>query len=273
MILRKKISLSLTASLLGGLLWFTATRRGSAQAPAQLAGDVPLVAVSVNESGNPVNNGYPNLILDRARNLWCVWISARQRDPQVRKQNTPYEEGDMVVLRKRNAGIWSDAVILNTNFGVNFVPVLAEDRDGNIIAVWASRREGVDGIWWRRAGPDLALGSEMRVMPAGTLETLPSMASAPNGKIWLAFQSFRNGSSDIVFYGLEGSGWQRMADPADTPDPEYRPRLAAAADGSIWCAWDAYRKGKYRAMLRRYDPRTGAWGVAEEVPGASRLDA
>jgi hypothetical protein len=151
--------------------------------------------------------------------------------------------------------------------------VLAEDAAENIIAVWASRREGADGIWWRRAGRDLSVGNEMRVPPAGKLETLPSLATARDGKIWLAFQSFRNSSSDIVFYGLEGSGWQRMADPADTPDSEYRPRLAAGPDGAIWCAWDAYSKGKYRVMLRRYDPRSGAWGAAEPVPGDAGLDA
>ncbi len=269
---RNRIPFALTAVLIGGLLWFTVARRGSAQAPAQLSTDGAIVTVSVNENGNPVNNGYPNLIRDRQGNLWCAWISARLHDPLV-KHPGPYAEGDMVVLRKRQAGKWSDAVILNTNFGVNFAPVLAEDKDGNIIAVWASRRDGVDGIWWRRVSPDLSLGSELRVSPAGRLETLPSLAVAPNGKVWLAFQSFRSGSSDIVFYGLEGSGWQRMADPADTPDPEYRSRLATESDGGIWCAWDAYTKGNYRVMVRRYDPQGGAWSAPEAVPGAGRLDA
>jgi hypothetical protein len=29
------------------------------------------------------------------------------------------------------------------------------------------RREGVDGIWWRRVGADMSLGTELRVAPAG----------------------------------------------------------------------------------------------------------
>jgi hypothetical protein len=63
-----------------------------------------------------------------------------------------------------------------------------------------------------------------------------------------------------------------MTDPAGTSDAEYRPRLAAAPDGGIWCAWDVYSKGKYRVMVRRYDPRGGTWGTAEQVPGDVRLD-
>src|SRR5262249_43079788 len=41
----------------------------------------------------------------------------------------------------------------------------------------------------------------------------------------------------------------------------------------IWCAWDTYSKGKYRVMVRRYDPRAGAWAAAEPVPGDAGLDA
>ncbi|HTM50625.1 MAG TPA: DUF3604 domain-containing protein [Bryobacteraceae bacterium] len=270
---KRSLSVAATIALLGGLMYSTGLRRGSAQAPSRLSSPGELETVSVNENGNPVNNGYPSLIRDRQGNLWCAWVTARLRDPLVKTQGPPYEEGDMIALRARKKGAWGPAVILNTNFGVNFAPVLAQDPAGNIIAVWSSRRNGEDGIWWRRAGGDLTLGSELRVSPAGKLEALPTLAAAKDGKLWLAFQSFRNGSADVVFYGLEGSGWQRMADPADSPDPEYRPRLAAAPDGSIWCAWDSYSGGKYRVMVRRYDPAKGSWGAAEHVPGDGRLDA
>src|SRR5512144_1972186 len=87
------------AALFGGLIWLSAARRDSAQAPPRLVTDGSIAVVSVAENGNPVNNGYPSLIRDRQDNLWCAWISARQRDPLTRRQNVPYEEGDMVVLR------------------------------------------------------------------------------------------------------------------------------------------------------------------------------
>jgi hypothetical protein len=229
--------------------------------------------VSVPENGNPVNNGYPSLLRARDGALWCAWTSARQRDPGVRRQNAPYEEGDMVVLRSRQAGKWGAAITLNTNFGVNFRPALAEDPAGNIIAVWSSRRGMEDGIWWRPVSKDGSPGSELRVSPAGRLEANPTLTRTTDGTLWLAFQTFRNASSDIVLYRLNGSGWQRMDDVSATADHEFRPRLAAGPDGSLWAAWDAYSKGKYRVMLRRFDPRNGAWTTPEEAPGAQQLDA
>jgi len=257
------------AAVISAVVWRTV----SAEAPFALETSGKITMVSVLENGQPVNNGYPSLIRDRRGNLWCAWISARLRDPAIRRHGVPYEESDMVAIRARKDGQWGDTVLLNTNVGVNFTPALAEDSQGNIIVVWASRRDGEDGIWWRRVGPDLSLGSELRVPPAGKLEALPSLAVSKDGVVWLAFQSYRNGSSDIVFSRLAGSGWQRMPDAAATPDPEFRPRLAAAPDGGIWCAWDTYSRGKYRVMLRRFDPRTGAWGVAEQAPGDGPLDA
>src|SRR5262249_49764903 len=67
--------------------------------------------------------------------------------------------------------------------------------------------------------------------------------------------------------------WRQMADVSDAKDPEFRPRLAVGPDGSIWCAWDAESGGKYRVMVRRYDPQSNAWGKPETAPGDGRLDA
>ena len=273
MVARRAVLPLATAAVLAAVLYMTTVRRGTAQAPAALETDGAIVPVSVPENTQPVNNGYPALIRDRQGSLWCAWVSARLRDPLAPRHGAPYEEGDMIVLRARRNGKWGEAVMLNANFGVNFAPALAEDGAGNIIAVWSSRREGVDGIYWRRVGQDLSLGSELRVTPAGRLEALPSLAAGKDGKLWLAFQSYRDGSPDIVFYALEGSGWRRMPDVAAGPDADFRPRLAAAPDGAIWCAWDTHRSGKYRVMLRRFDPRAGAWDAAEQAPGDGVLDA
>ncbi|MEP7365020.1 MAG: DUF3604 domain-containing protein [Acidobacteriota bacterium] len=269
----RTISTAAAAVLAAALLVVTATRRGDAQLPPELATVGEPAMVSVPEAGNPVNNGYPSLLQTRNGTLWCAWISARQRDPEVKVQNAPYEEGDMVILRSRTAGKWGRAIRLNTNFGVNHMPELGEDANGNTIAVWSSRRDMEDGIWWRRVSADMLPGSELRVPPAGRLEAFPRMTRTADGTLWLAFQSFKNGSADIVFYRLSGSGWQRMEDAAATPDHEYRPRLAAAPDGAVWATWDVYSKGKYRVMLRRFDPRGGGWSAPEEAPGAKALDA
>jgi hypothetical protein len=251
-----------TLFFVAGVFYWAVTAAGPASV---LETDGALVPISLPENGNPVNNGYPALLRDRRGDLWCAFVSTRLRDPETRG---PYEEGDQIVLRARRDGKWSEERLLNTNFGVNFAPALAQDASGGIVVVWSSRREGVDGIWWRRLP-----GAELRVPPAGRLEALPALATSADGRIFLAFQSYRQHSSDIVFYVLEGSGWQRLPDAAATSDPEFRPRLTAAPDGAIWCAWDVYCRGQYRVMVRRYDSRTHTWEAAEQAPGAGPLDA
>ncbi len=233
----------------------------------------PLQEISVSEVGGNPNNGYPALLRDRRGNLWCAWVASRLREPLVPHDLNGYAEGDSILLRKRAGGRWSTAVTLNTNFGVNFEPALAEDPDGNIFVVWSSRRDGRYRLYARRAGQDLTLGSETQILPAGKLEGHPDIVTGAKGRLWLVAHSWRNGSQDIVFYTLENGGWRQMPDVSSSPDPDYRPRIAAAPDGSIWCAWDTYSRGKYRIMLRQYDPNADSWGAPLNVPGDGNLDA
>jgi hypothetical protein len=248
-------------------------RKGSTAPPAAVETAGKIEAVSLPENGQPVNNGYPDLIRDRQGNLWCAWASNRLRDPLQPYNAGQYAEGDSIVVRVRKGDKWSGEAILNTNFGVNIEPVIAPDPAGGVQVVWTSRRQGEYALYTRHVSAELNLAGEQKILPAGTLEAHPSLVADRGGRIWLAAQAYRHGSMDIVFYAREASGWRQMPDAADSPDPEFRPRLAAAPDGSVWCAWDAESKGKYRVMVRRFDPAANTWGTAEIVPGDGRLDA
>ncbi|MCP5109959.1 MAG: hypothetical protein GY953_03905, partial [bacterium] len=264
----------LTAGAIGAILLLVATRQpgtGQTSGPFETVGRITPISVRVVNQG--VNNGYPSIIRDRQGNLWCAWVSARQKDPLLPYNVSNYEEGDMIVLRSRKQGKWGEPLVLNTNFGVNFSPVVAEDAGDNIVVVWSSRRDGRYRLYSRRVGQDMSMGSEMEVLPAGKLEGRPDLVADGKGALWLVSQSWRNPSQDIVFYRLENGGWRRMPDVASTRAPEFRPRVAVAPDGSVWAAWDAYFKGKYHVRVRRFDPTRNQWGEPEHVPGDGKLDA
>ena len=197
----------------------------------------------------------------------------RARDPLLPHDHNNYAESDTILVRKKTAEGWSGPVIVSDYFGVNYQPVLAEDSRGNIIAVWTSRRGGKYALHWRRVGQNLSLGSELKILPAGKLESDPAILSDSQGKLWLAAQSYRRGSMDIVFYAFEGSGWRQMPAAAATPAPEFRPKLAVGRGGSIWAVWDVYENGKYRVKLSRFDTAAKRWDPPRNVPGDGRLDA
>lgn len=255
------------------LILIATLRHGSGQAPGSLDTVGKIQAISVPENGQGVNNGYPSIARDGEGNLWCAFMTSRLEHPDQPYNVHQYQEGDSIALRERQNGQWLDPVILNTNFGVNLEPVVAASGDGNIYVVWTSRRNGEFGLYSRRSGPDRVLGSELRIPTSGRLNGRPSLVADRTGRLWLAAESYRNTGMDIALYALEDSGWRQMPDAAATGDPEFRPRLAAAPDGSIWCAWDTDSEGKYRVMVRRFDPSAARWGPPQNVPGDGKLDS
>jgi hypothetical protein len=259
----------LLMSVLAGLVFHH--RLSGQQSPLATVGQIHMLSFPVDDQ--LVNNGYPSLFMDSRGMLWCAWVSTRLANPGAPNPGITYQEGDDVVARVRRQGQWSEPLRLNTNFGVNFEPVIGEDGAGNIHVVWSSRRGNEYALYSRRVGADLSLGSEIQVLPSGQFEGHPSLAADNKGRLWLTAHSFRQGSSDIVLRVLDGSGWRYAPDAAATADPEFRPRLALAPDGGLWCAWDAYSDGKYRVWTRRFDTGREVWGSAETVPGDGALDA
>ena len=268
--MRSRFALASVAVIAVILLAFQPT---TGQAPAQIETVGEISPISLRVNGQGVNHGFPDLIRDSRGDFWCAYVSARVRDPLLPFNVGKYEEGDFIVVRRKRNGEWSDELVVSEYFGVNFNPALAEDPDGNVFVVWTGRHDNEFALYSRRIGPDLSLGSQTKVLTAGELEGKPSLTRDSKGTIWLAAQSYRRGSMDIVFYELAGSGWRQAPDVSSTPAPEFRPRLATAPDGKIHCVWDAYEQGKYRIKWSVFDPAARRWGEARNVPGDGELDA
>ncbi len=253
---------------------------GEAQGPA-LTTTGELEPISLAHHGQTFNHGFPSITRDSDGAYWTAYVSARPKQTPGPQGWSDYTEGDFIVVRRRRGGRqggdqggeWSDEVVVTEGFTVNFDPQIAEDAAGNLIVAWAGRRDGEFALYSRRVGKDLSLGTEIKILPVGKLETEPELLRDESGRLWLAAQSHRGGSVDIIFYTLEGSGWRRMPDVSSAPADEFRPNLAVGPDGAVWCTWDAYEDGKYRVKLARFDRQENRWGPAWDVPGDTLLDA
>ncbi len=269
---RKSVVVCLSAIALAALL-LSRIEPSRAQQGISLStlGEIRMVSNLVMRQG--MNHGYPDLFRDSHGNLWCAFVSARQRDPLLPYSYAKYEEGDFIIVRKKTGDTWSEEIVVSDYFGVNFQPVIAESGTGDIFVVWTSRRQNRFAIYSRRIGQNLSLGSETKILTAGELEGEPAVVSGSDGRIVLAAESYRRNSMDIVSYVLDGSGWRQLPDVSTSDAAEFRPRLAKGPSGEIYCVWDSYEDGRYRVKLNAYDGDAETWGEAEEVPGDPVLDA
>jgi len=241
-----------------------------AQGPA-LTTIGPIQEVSEPLYGQSFNHGFPALAQGDDGDLWAAFVSARPKTTPGPQSWSDYTEGDRILVRRKQGDKWSPSVALTDDFSVNFDPAIAENADGDLIVVWASRRNDEFALYWRRVGKNLSLGTEQRILPVGTLETEPELLRDASGRLYLAAQSYRRNSMDLVFYTFENGGWRTLPAIAETPDNEFRPNLALAPDGAVWAVWDAYADGKYRVRTARYDPAANRWGEARQVPGDGGL--
>src|SRR5438477_13937 len=76
-------------------------------------------------------------------------------------------------------------------------------------------------------------------------------AAASDGQVFLVWQSFRGGRSDIYLRVFRG-GWSDEMQVSESPANDWEPAVAAGPDGAAYIAWDTYDKGNYDINFRTY---------------------
>src|SRR5690606_17040867 len=70
-------------------------------------------------------------------------------------------------------------------------------------------------------------------------------AAGPRGDIWLTWQSFADGDSNIVAKRLLDGEWSADLPVADSDANEWEPALSVDQSGTAWIAYDSYENGNY----------------------------
>jgi len=142
---------------------------------------------------------------------------------------------------------------------------LARVADGSHVVVWDSRKQqdGYYGVYGRVVSADgevLAPETQLNVNVENA-QMLPAVAAAPDGSVWVAWQSFDQ----------DGQGWgviaRRLGSDLATGTPEIlvnetrdgqqaAPVIAVGAEGRVLVAWssEAELGGPTRAMARVFAP-------------------
>ena len=78
------------------------------------------------------------------------------------------------------------------------------------------------------------------------------LATASDGTVWMAWQAWSDGQSDILLAPIDASGQARRqpVNLSETPADEWAPSIAADKAGRVHVAFDSYQAGNYDVLLR-----------------------
>jgi len=257
---RAKVHL-LVAALLGLVIALARSR------PPETAPEV----VSRPESGVPVNNGYPALACGMNGDVWLAWVSARLPDPLRRGTSGDSQPADQVMLKRRAAGgAWSKELRVSVERAVNSDPALACEAGGCWI-VWSCRQGGDFDLFARRVDETLALSEPVRLTAEKGADAAPKAATAPDGAVWIVWESFREGRNRVYAMSGQRGAWRAPALVSAADSSAFRPALAISEAGVVTVVWDGGNQDRYRVFLRQWNG--SRWGDIQQAPTPDGFDA
>ena len=192
--------------------------------------------------------------------VWVAWTSYGGRrdeirlsrhDPDTGRWGTwnpvPGVSGDvwrpsLIVTGERVWIIWSQQDLYAANF--------------DLYARW------FDGRQW---GPLVRLSSN----PQGDFDQTATVDA--QGRLHLAWQSFREGQSEIFYRRHDVAGWSPEVQVSASPANDWAPSLAVDSRGTGWVAWDTYREGNYDVVVKPV--KDGRPGKLQVVAGSGQFEA
>jgi hypothetical protein len=163
------------------------------------------------------------------------------------------ERADRVLLRTRANNSWTAPEQVTGKPGDIFRCAVAADKAGNLWVFWTER---LNDRWqlWGREKKGGAWQAPERLASEGS-NTFLRAASSPDGQIFVVWQSYRSGQSDIFLRAFTGGKWSDEVRVSESPANDWEPAVAAGPDGAAYIAWDTYDKGNYDIQFRSYQDR------------------
>ena len=149
-------------------------------------------------------------------------------------------------------------------------PALVVDREGGVVVVWSENRDGNFDLYRRRYDPATGRWSdESRLTTNPGSDSDPALIAAPDGTVWVAWQSWVEGRADIWLAKAEAGAAGRPV--SEGPGNDWSPALTVDKRGNLSVAYDTYRAGNYDVVLRRCGT-DGAPGASVAIANSPRYE-
>jgi hypothetical protein len=183
--------------------------------------------------------------------------------------------GDQVFLRKYSGGAWG-APIAVTEAGLDLFRVaVAVDGQDRPWVIWSQNTKFPTGKpnfeIFARVLPNGKPGTKVQISNEAGNDVTPVAATDSTGKVWTAWQGWRDGKAAIFAAAQTGDKFGSPEKVSNSQANEWNPAIAADANGKVTIAWDSYRNENYDVYMR--SETGGQWGPETPVAASARYEA
>ncbi len=225
-----------------------------------------LVPPSMSVVAGLFQEDFPVAAPDAKGNVWLAYVEHESRGVEVSEALTdvpkdfsrfvPNGGGDRIKLLKFSDGSPSESIALTEPGRDVWRPAIAVDGAGKVVVAWSEFQNGNWDLYRRVYDTVTNTSSDIKRLTTSLgADTAVSLATAPDGQVWMVWQGWGDGQADIKMARVEASN--QVFSITETAANEWSPAMAIGRDGTIVVAYDTYDSGNYDVKLVRWVPRSG----------------
>jgi hypothetical protein len=211
-------------------------------------------------SSPEVENDFATMTSGEDGEVWAAW--------------TAYRDGGVsIVARRFDGSAWQPAIQVTDEPGDRLMPKLGLDGRGRPWVVWSEQVDGNFDLYGRylQNAADGSWSATERLTYAPQADIEHELASDAEGNLWLVWQGFRNGRSDIFVRRWDGNAWSPATQVSQSAADDWHPAVATDSKGSVYVAWETYENNDFDIRMRSYVG--GSWSDIEPVADTLRYEA
>ena len=230
---------------------------------------------------SPDEQDYPSAAVAKDGSVWIAYLEFKH-SPDYVKVRLPLDSppanfdryaekpgGDQVFARKYSSGSWGPPIAISEPGGDMWRPAIAVDGADRPWVFWSANKSTsgtANYDVYARAVRNGAAGLTVQLSSEAGSDVDAAATTDSNGRVWVAWQGWRNGRATIFSATQDGDGFGKPAVVASSNGNEWNPAIAADRNGRVSVAWDSYRNGNYDVYVRTATG-PGSWG--KEIPAAA----
>jgi len=168
-----------------------------------------------------------------------------------------------------NGQNWSNEIQLTTNENDDYAPSATQAADGKIWLVWErtfpSPTGATDDIFYRVYN-GVSWSGEFQLTTNPERDQVPSIKQMRDGRIWVAWCSYRTGDFEIFYKIYDGASWGSEIQRTFSTDIDIDPVILQTRDGVIWIVWTSSKPTGTDDLYYMTSADNGAtWSAASEL--------